>query len=220
MIISTILVLFIVWLVISNIIAVFQRKSIDNFVKNNAADIPLAHIYEIQKNSSRAASNGNLAITQMRQLLTDCSDKEIKLIVKALKYNESINYPRPFLVADYSDQVKKTFSGITITQYWIGVRTSRTNSFYFDAKDIQEYSEQKLLSKEDKSSQRKEASLLRKQVLERDDFTCQSCGLNMRDTPTIAHVDHIVPLSKGGLSTMENLQVLCANYNMLKGVSN
>ena len=57
---------------------------------------------------------------------------------------------------------------------------------------------------------------LRESVLRRDDFTCQACGL--RD-PRARHLaaDHIYPESKGGATTMENLQCLCRWCNSAKG---
>lgn len=41
---------------------------------------------------------------------------------------------------------------------------------------------------------------------------CSHCGTTKGDF----HVDHIVPLSKGGLDTIENLQYLCETCNLEK----
>jgi hypothetical protein len=58
---------------------------------------------------------------------------------------------------------------------------------------------------------------LRRQVLMRDLFTCQSCGENKGDDPElILHVDHIIPVSAGGQDVMDNLQVLCMSCNLGK----
>lgn len=44
---------------------------------------------------------------------------------------------------------------------------------------------------------------------------CQSCGTNIPDLSAM-HADHIVPHSKGGLTTIENAQCLCAPCNQSK----
>ena len=56
---------------------------------------------------------------------------------------------------------------------------------------------------------------LREKVMARDDYTCQRCGKYMPDEVGL-HVDHIVPVSKGGKTVMSNLQVLCSKCNLSK----
>ena len=51
-------------------------------------------------------------------------------------------------------------------------------------------------------------------VLQRDKSTCQMCGSKAPDV-TI-HIDHILPVSKGGLNNIDNLQCLCAECNQSK----
>ena len=58
---------------------------------------------------------------------------------------------------------------------------------------------------------------LRAQIFERDQSTCQNCGANEEKKPGVKLVlDHIVPYSKGGETTYENLQVLCRRCNINK----
>lgn len=58
---------------------------------------------------------------------------------------------------------------------------------------------------------------LRFQVLKRDSFKCCICG---RSPSTIGglelQVDHIIPWSKGGETTIDNLQTLCSDCNLGK----
>lgn len=51
-------------------------------------------------------------------------------------------------------------------------------------------------------------------VLERDGYTCQYCGAK---APRVElHIDHIVPVSKGGTSDMSNLVTACVKCNLGK----
>ena len=54
---------------------------------------------------------------------------------------------------------------------------------------------------------------LKKEILLKYKFTCQDCGT--KDNLTI---DHIKPVSKGGLNEASNLTVLCKSCNSRKGV--
>ena len=51
-------------------------------------------------------------------------------------------------------------------------------------------------------------------IKKRDNYTCQKCGVSVKDEPTLLlEVDHIIPISKGGKSIPSNLQVLCSKCN-------
>lgn len=52
-------------------------------------------------------------------------------------------------------------------------------------------------------------------VLVRDDFTCQYCG--SRAPEVILHIDHRVPVSRGGGDDLENLIAACVDCNLGKG---
>jgi hypothetical protein len=59
---------------------------------------------------------------------------------------------------------------------------------------------------------------LRYQVLKRDRFRCVLCGVSPATTPgCLLHVDHVVPWSKDGRSSLENLRTLCDSCNLGKG---
>lgn len=59
---------------------------------------------------------------------------------------------------------------------------------------------------------------LRKWIKERDDYECQMCGLSAHEERNLLlEIDHIVPLSKGGITSEENLQTLCWRCNRSKG---
>lgn len=56
---------------------------------------------------------------------------------------------------------------------------------------------------------------LRYDILQRDNFTCVICGASSRQGARL-HVDHIIPVSKGGKSTPTNLRTLCERCNIGK----
>lgn len=66
-------------------------------------------------------------------------------------------------------------------------------------------------------NQRKLMTLaLRRKIMMRDNYTCQYCGKFMPDEVGL-HIDHIIPVSKGGKSVPSNLHVLCSKCNGSKG---
>lgn len=57
----------------------------------------------------------------------------------------------------------------------------------------------------------------RESIKERDDYTCQSCRNSTYNEPNLLlEIDHIIPISKGGLSVEDNLQTLCWRCNRSK----
>src|SRR2546425_5222400 len=79
------------------------------------------------------------------------------------------------------------------------------------------------------STQSPEWRTLRLMVIRRDRYRCRTCGQSGRfphrqrgmpfvpSGPSVGlHVDHIVPLSKGGTNDVTNLQTLCKRCHELK----
>ena len=58
---------------------------------------------------------------------------------------------------------------------------------------------------------------IRYDVMHRDGFRCVLCGASPKNDPNIIlHVDHILPLAKGGKTEMSNLRTLCERCNLGK----
>lgn len=77
----------------------------------------------------------------------------------------------------------------------------------------QEYQDQRMANDAEHA---KVTRAMRYDVLRRDGFRCVRCGRGREDGVKL-HVDHIVPVSRGGKSTMDNLQTLCEDCNCGKG---
>ena len=87
---------------------------------------------------------------------------------------------------------------------------------YLSPKDAVKSSNTNTISKKHKTP-REPSSRLKVQVLMRDGNRCRLCGVECNDGLHNIHFDHIIPWSKGGETTLENLQVLCSDCNLAKG---
>ena len=68
---------------------------------------------------------------------------------------------------------------------------------------------------------REPSKSLRYDVLKRDGFKCVKCGKSPVTHPNITlHIDHIIPYSLGGETTIDNLQTLCSDCNLGKSNKN
>ena len=66
-------------------------------------------------------------------------------------------------------------------------------------------------------TKRDPSNRLKVQVLMRDGNRCRICGVECSGGLHNIHFDHIIPWSKGGETTLDNLQVLCSACNEAKG---
>jgi len=73
-------------------------------------------------------------------------------------------------------------------------------------------------SNEDRPERDKLTPKMRFEVIQKDDYKCRICGKSAIEGAKL-HVDHIHPIAKGGKTVKENLQTLCSECNIGKGVS-
>jgi 5-methylcytosine-specific restriction endonuclease McrA len=62
---------------------------------------------------------------------------------------------------------------------------------------------------------RREVRLSRRNIFERDEHKCQYCG--RRFSKSELTIDHVLPRSRGGRDTWENLVLACVKCNVTKG---
>ncbi len=101
-----------------------------------------------------------------------------------------------------------------IANFWHVKRALMNYGMPYDL-DTKEVIEQKIAA----SSEKINVGLrLRFRILRRDKFKCQYCGKSPKnDENVVLEVDHIRPLSKGGMWCDENLITSCRSCNLGKG---
>ncbi|MBQ7300330.1 MAG: HNH endonuclease [Clostridia bacterium] len=128
---------------------------------------------------------------------------ETKLVEDA--YLTPVLYPDYFLEYSYRSPQGRNFYHNTVR-------------FYFGK--IQDLYEQALHLEKSKQSREYQRSLmtpkLRYEIMTRDGHRCVICGRDASDGVKL-HVDHIVPVSKGGMTVASNLRTLCEECNLGKG---
>jgi hypothetical protein len=61
-------------------------------------------------------------------------------------------------------------------------------------------------------------SALREKIKTIDNFSCRKCSLSIREERNLLlEIDHIIPVSKGSITSEDNLQTLCWRCNRSKG---
>jgi len=100
-------------------------------------------------------------------------------------------------------------SSVDVVEY-DGDRVLRSPSFEFPVPSVV-----RLVAFVDVRQRRSKSGGLRTKILMRDRYRCQYCGV--RGTGYELTLDHIVPRSRGGRSTPENLCASCKFCNQRKG---
>ena len=90
---------------------------------------------------------------------------------------------------------------------------------------IRRYTKEKNRQKE-VARRRRISSRVKQSVLERDEYTCQICGISREFCESLypglgeyllLEIDHIISIANGGTSEYDNLQTLCWRCNRKKG---
>ena len=96
--------------------------------------------------------------------------------------------------------------------FYVALFRTKYNSIYFEIADlIPRATEQAKLQPEPIKRKSIKPSL-RFEILKRDDYRCQMCGVTAKDGAKL-EIDHITPAAKGGTNDADNLQVLCRDCN-------
>ena len=170
--------------------------------------------------------NDFLAVEEGKKLLERQRDEIIKKIRKELPYFirrftgiQRLSRKLGFKDIDLKDSYFPTYTFRCISKYG---KITGAFDVVFDLKELEEFIKyllQKIKFKKSVAGQRVLMTpKLREKIKERDGYTCQICGLSNKDEPNLLlEIDHIIPLSKGGMTTEGNLQILCWRCNRSKG---
>ncbi len=199
-------------------------------VVRNAARDPLRYLmkyFSIKADKETLAKVQRLAddVTRLQAAVDNIEQRERDIAAK-------INPPSFILeryAAEFWDQIGVHLPPVTVPypRYKFryvsaGGNSSQETSIELDARRLEALSEllaSKIRWAKSAAGQRAlMTAKLRTQIKERDRYACRYCGVSVADEPhLLLEVDHIVPVSRGGLSTPDNLQTLCWRCNRAKG---
>lgn len=144
--------------------------------------------------------------------------KSLKINKQTYKNIESKLFEKTVLrpVVDCSINVRMTYSSpkrkINLSKYQIFHFDDLFTSFESISRNHLDRDTYKALSLVERG---KVSDSLRYDILNRDGFKCTICGASSKEGVRL-HVDHIIPIAKGGKSTPDNLRTLCERCNIGK----
>lgn len=173
---------------------------------------------EVLNNFSSAEEGKKLLLIERKEILDSISN-EIPKLFRVGFYNQRFIKKLGFHQVDLSTSYFPTFSFQYVSA---GGNSSLRSDIVFDIQNLNDFL-QFIGKKIDyiNSYQGQRAlmtSSLREYIKNRDEYKCCSCGNGTENEPNLLlEIDHILPLSKGGLTKLKNLQTLCWRCNRSKG---
>ena len=174
--------------------------------------------FESVLNNFEAAEDGKKSIHAEKNKILDSIQNDIPIIIKKFskkKLEKKLGFEEiDMSTAYYPKYIFKYVSsgGNASTQCDVVMDIENLNRFVL-------FLSEKIKFNKSAAGQRAlMTSKLRQCIKERDGFTCKQCGASIEKEPNLLlEIDHIIPISKGGLTTEDNLQTLCWRCNRSKG---
>lgn len=174
--------------------------------------------FENTLNNFEAVEEGKTALKQERENILASVQNDIPFLIRKLskeKLESQLGFDEVDFSTDYFPKYIFNYissGGNTSTQCEVVLDIENLNKFVA-------YLSEKVKFKNSAAGQRAlMTSKLRQEIKERDHFSCRNCGVSIEKEPTLLlEIDHIIPISKGGLTTEDNLQTLCWRCNRSKG---
>ncbi len=213
-------------------VANYQAPNVHNcslqVVRNASAD-PLKYVmkyFNVKADEANLADVENLGadINRLEDAVNNLGQREASIA-------ESVN-PPAFILKHYADEFMKHV-GVELSPISVpypvylfeyvsaGGNSSQRTTVTLNTPTIDALIEtlsQKIRFRKSAAGQRAlMTSKLRNSIKRRDNHTCRYCSVSLAAEPhLLLEVDHVIPVSKGGLSTLDNLQTLCWRCNRTK----
>nr|WP_235658333.1 HNH endonuclease [Mycolicibacterium moriokaense] len=213
-------------------VANYQAPNVHNcslqVVRNASAD-PLKYV---MKYFSIKADEPNLAdVEKLGEDITRLEDAINNLRGREASIAKSVN-PPAFILKHYADEFMKHV-GVELSPISVpypvyrfeyvsaGGNSSQRATVTLNTPTIDALVDtlsQKIRWRKSAAGQRAlMTSTLRNWIKTRDNHTCRYCSVSLAAQPhLLLEVDHVIPVSKGGMSTPDNLQTLCWRCNRTK----
>ncbi|WP_254923148.1 HNH endonuclease [Rhodococcus sp. OK302] len=213
-------------------LATYQAPNVHNCslqVVRNASVDPIKYLmkyFDIRANEEDLAEVESLGdgITRLEDAVANLQQREAGI-------TQMVNPPK-FILKHYSDEFMKHV-GVELSPISVpypvyafeyvsaGGNSSQRSSVTLNRQTIDvliETMSQKIKWRKSAAGQRAlMTTKLRDMIKTRDNHTCRYCSISLSAEPhLLLEVDHIMPVSKGGLTAPENLQTLCWRCNRTK----
>ncbi len=168
-------------------------------------------------NDFSAAEQGKTLLKQERDSIINSLNGQIPFLIIQLRKDKLMKK----LGFDKIDFAKPYFPKYTFRYISPAGNSSMVCDILFDLNNLERfinYLSEVVKFRQSIAGQRAlMTSSLREKIKNRDNYTCQICGLSTSDEPhLLLEIDHIIPLSKGGITSENNLQTLCWKCNRSK----
>lgn len=169
-------------------------------------------------NDFAAAEQGKILLQRERDSILNTISDSIPLLIRFFSKNKLIK-KLGFEVIDLSDLYFPVYTfqyvsagGNSSSKCDIKLNIENLDKFINYLKDLVKF-------KKSVAGQRAlMTSSLREKIKIRDNYTCQKCSLSTTNEKNLLlEIDHVIPISKGGITSEDNLQTLCWKCNRSKG---
>ena len=175
---------------------------LDNYINKNGMEDFSNHFKYVQrwkKECQNTINRGKLKRRRYQQFLACLDDENMfcfSMIRSQTRYSQKNYVKSSYQVYVTVDEFSKSYSDL-LERY----NALKEIGFECTLSEYHAKNQRKMMTK-----------ALRDKIAARDNFTCQICGKYMPDGVGL-HIDHIIPIAKGGKSVPSNLQVLCSKCN-------